>query len=146
MNLDGKVVGINTAVAAGASGLGFAIPLSQKEIDYLLGSIQKYGTIKRPYLGVRYVSLDENLARANHSPADAGALISDGGVIAGSPAEKAGLKPGDVIIEIAGKQLKNTVTLRDALVGRYPGETVTLRVLKKETGTIESVRILLGEI
>lgn len=88
VNLDGQVIGINTAVASGANGLGFAIPLSQKEVDFLLASLKKFNAIKRPFLGIKYISLDKNIAVSNHISVESGDLITPEGIVPGSPAEK----------------------------------------------------------
>ncbi len=147
VNLDGKVVGINTAIAAGANGLGFAIPLSEKEVDYMLRSIEKYKTIKRPFIGIRYSSLDANIAKANNLKSEYGDYINlKDWVVAWSPAEKAGLKSGDIILEVEGKKLSSGYSIRDVLVGKMPGDSVKLSVLRAENGEKEEIKITLWEI
>lgn len=107
MNLDGKVIGINTAIASNATGLGFAIPLSEKEVRYLIDSVQKNGAIKRAFVGVRTVSLTPDAAKSLNLSITAGDLIvnSPDAIVPKSPAEKAGLAIGDIITEAAGTPL-----------------------------------------
>lgn len=145
VNLDGKVVGINTAVAAWANGLGFAIPLSSKDIKYILTSLTKYNTIKRPFLGVQYSPIDKNVAKTNNLASDSWDVIIPNGIVAGSPAEKAGLKSGDIIKEVDGKTLKDWVDLRDALSDKFPGDTIKLKILSG-SGSEKSLELQLGSI
>lgn len=114
MNLDGEVVGINTAIASNASGLGFAIPLSEKEVQYLIKSVQKNGIIKRAFIGIRTTSLTPDIAKSlNNSTITSGDLIvnTSDAIIADSPASRAGLESGDIITEAAGTPLSNGITL-----------------------------------
>lgn len=107
MNLDGKVIGINTAIASNATGLGFAIPLSEKEVQYLISSVEKNGVIKRAFIGVRTLSLTSDIAKNEGLEITVGDLIVDSpdAIIPNSPAEKSGLESGDVITEAAGVSL-----------------------------------------
>ena len=107
MNLDGKVIGINTAIASNATGLGFAIPLSEKEVKYLIDSVEKNGTIKRAFVGVRTTSLTPDIAKSMNIKITAGDLIvnSSDAIVTNSPAAKAGLESGDIITEAAGTTL-----------------------------------------
>lgn len=107
VNLDGKVIGINTAIASNATGLGFAIPLSEKEVQYLINSVVKTGVIKRAFIGVRTTSLTPEIAKSLGISVTSGDLIVDSpdAIVAKSPAEKAGLTSGDVITEAAGAPL-----------------------------------------
>lgn len=107
VNLDGKVIGINTAIASNSTGLGFAIPLSEKEVRYLIDSVEKHGTIKRAFVGVRTISLNPDISKSMGLTIATGDLIVDspGAIVAKSPAEKAGLMSGDIITEAAGTAL-----------------------------------------
>lgn len=147
VNLDGKVIGINTAIAANATGLGFAIPLSKGEVDHLVFSASKYGKIKRAFVGVRYAPITSDIARADKLPVDHGDLIRSetGSIVPGSPAEQAGLESGDIILEANGTILANGISLRDALKDRFPGDKITLKVWKKKTGKEAVVELVLGE-
>lgn len=104
ISLDGKVIGINTAVNAQAQGIGFAIPInSVKEVlDELITS----GSITRPYIGVALQDMTKDLAEYFKLDEVKGAIIAD--VVTGSPAEKAGLQRGDVILKINDQDIKNS--------------------------------------
>lgn len=107
VNLDGKVIGINTAIASNANGLGFAIPLSGKEVKYLIDSVQKSGVIKRAFVGVRTAPLTPEVAKSLNLSITSGDLIANSpdAIVPKSPAEKAGLTSGDIITEAAGTAL-----------------------------------------
>ncbi|MFZ4462129.1 MAG: S1C family serine protease [Patescibacteria group bacterium] len=150
VNLAGQVIGINTAVTAGANGIGFAIPLSAKIVDSLKRSVEKYGVIKRPFVGVRYTLLTPDLTKALKLNMDHGALLNTSGtdqaVIPNSPAAKAGLESGDIILEAEGNLLSVSYGLKEALSQKLPGETITLKVWKKKTEKTEVVKLTLGEL
>jgi serine protease Do len=146
VNLDGQVVGINTAVAGqGAQNIGFAIPIN--EAKPLIASVKTSGRIVRAYLGVHYVALDSQTAQANNLPVSDGAWIQaqddqTPGVVAGSPAEKAGLKEGDIIVKVAGQSVDSTNSLQ-SLVGKHqPGDKVTLTI--NRAGKTQTVDVTLG--
>ena len=147
VNLDAKVIGINTAIASNATGLGFAIPLSEKEVRYLVDSVEKNGVIKRAFIGIRTVSLTQNIAKNMNIDITSGDLIvnSSDAVIANSPASKAGLESGDIIIEAAGISIENNVTIRDIIKDKVPGDEIILKVWKKKSEKIEIVKLLLEE-
>ncbi len=121
--LDGRVVGINTAVTQGANGIGFAIPISERLAGHVVDSVVKYGEIKRAYVGVKY-------APFSGSGGVSGIVIAEDGVMPGSPAEKAGLKGGDVLTEADGIPLSARYGLREAVAEKFPGEIVRLKVLR----------------
>ena len=147
MNLDGKVIGINTAIASNATGLGFAIPLSEKEVIYLINSVEKNGTIKRSFVGVRTTSLTSDMAKSLNLGVTSGDFIVDSpdAIVPNSPAEKAGLSNGDIITEAAGTPLENGTTLRDVIKDKVPGDEITLKVWKEKNGKIEVVKLVLEE-
>lgn len=135
VNLEGQVVGINTAVSERGNGLGFAIPIAvgKKAID----DIVAYGHIVRPWLGIRYVMLDEAVAVEHGFPkAQRGAYIptkeesGNTGVVKGSPAEKAGLQEGDIIIRVNDQLLGEDDNLATILNGFKPGSQIRLEVLR----------------
>ena len=134
VNLDGQVVGINTAVAGqGAQNIGFAIPIN--EAKPLIASVRSAGRIVRPYLGVRYIALDKQAATENNLSVSSGAWVqaaddSNPGVVAGSPAEKAGIKEGDIITKVGNDAVNATNSLQ-SLVGKHKvGDKVTVTVLR----------------
>lgn len=104
VNLRGEVIGINAAVVFGAQNIGFAIPINKARRD--LGELKKYGRIRMPFLGVRYVMINPMLQKRFRLPTGEGALVlreglpNRGAIIAGSAAEKAGMEEGDIILEM----------------------------------------------
>lgn len=130
VNADGKVIGVNTAVAGdGAENIGFAIPIN--DIKGLLESVLDTGKLQRPYIGVRYIQLDRKTAeKLGLKLSQEGAYILSGdnspAIIDGSPAEKAGLKEKDIIIKINNQDINQNNPL-SSVVGRYRvGDTVTV--------------------
>ncbi len=132
LNLAGEVIGINTAIASGAQNIGFSIPVNQ--IKRAIISFQKDGEIIIPYLGVRYLSLNQALAETEELSVSSGALIrgSDDGpaVMPDSPADKAGVRAEDVILNVGGQRIDDTHSL-SSLIQRYNvGEEVVLGILR----------------
>ncbi len=131
IDLFGRVVGINTAVEAAGSAIGFAIPIN--DARPVIKSVKERGRIVRPYLGVRYRMLTPLLARDNNLPRTSGAWITAGesslpAVVPGSPAAKAGIQAGDIIFEINAIKIKGIHTLL-SIVGRYqPGDRIGLKI------------------
>jgi serine protease Do len=133
VDMSGKAVGINVAVVFGAQSIGFAIPAQAALRD--LKEIKTHGRVRRPYLGIRYVILDENLKARKNLPVDYGALITKEGpeaegIIAGSPAEKAGLRERDIILECNGKTIDANYTVDDVLEAFAVGDALNLRLLR----------------
>lgn len=131
MTLDGRVVGINTATIAGADGIGFAIPINAARRD--LDDLHRYGRIRRPLLGVRYLTIDDTLNDKMHLGVSAGALVIHEGpernaVIPGSPAEKSGLKEWDIILTYNGKNITTDQSLQDYLGESEAGDKVVFTV------------------
>jgi len=118
VNMDGEVIGVNTAMVMGAQNIGFAIPINLAK--RMLEEVQKFGKIKRPYLGLRYFILNEAISKQNNIPVNHGALIvrerlGEPAVAKDSPADKAGLKEFDVLLECDGEQITDANTLGDIL-------------------------------
>lgn len=131
LNLEGKVIGVNTAVDHGAHGLGFAIPVS--EIRKVLSSYLTYGSIARPRLGVRYIAITPDLVEAEDLSRDEGALVVQGefgetAVVFGSPADEAGLQAGDIIFEVDGIALEGRLNLSRTIQEKTVGDRVMLKV------------------
>jgi len=134
-NLKGQVIGINTAVAGGAESIGFAIPINvvKKAID----SIKKTGKIERPMIGVRYVQITKEIAKANNLPVDHGAWvlkgnnISDVAVVPGSPADKAGIVENDIIVKINNEEITEEKSLSSILQHYNVGDEVELTISRK---------------
>ena len=141
VNLRGEIVGINTAIATrtgGYQGIGFAIPadIAQNVVEQLI----EKGKVSRGYLGVRYRPITESLARALKVSPGAAEVVS---VEEDSPADKAGLKEGDIIVAVDGKTLKTADDLAILIANRKPGEKVTLEILRD--GKRKTVEVTLGE-
>ncbi len=146
VNMEGKVIGINTAMIAGAQNIGFAIPINYAKRN--LEEVMKHGKIKKPFLGVRYFLLNKEIARANKLPVDYGALIvreslGEKAVIKDSPADKAGLKEYDIILECDGKKINEDNPLAEVLKHHKIGDEVTLKVLRDDIEI--NLRLKLGE-
>jgi len=133
VNTSGEVIGINTAIAGNAQGIGFAIPIGN--IGGLIKTVLSTGKFEQPYLGVRYLPLTNDTASQLDLKVTRGAYIlpedKTGGqpsIIDGSPADKAGLKPGDIIVAVNGKNVNERNSLTALLDQHQVGDTVTLKV------------------
>lgn len=130
VDMNGDVIGINTAVAGNANNIGFAIPIN--DVKGLIDSVLGTGKLEQPYLGVRYVSLTPDLAYQYNLDVSQGAYIvpsSDGSsIVAGSPADKAGLKEKDVITKVNNVTLDDKNGLTSVLSQFKVGDKVTLTV------------------
>ncbi|MBI2591375.1 MAG: trypsin-like peptidase domain-containing protein [Candidatus Brennerbacteria bacterium] len=132
---NGYVIGINTAIIFGAQNIGFAIPVNAAKRD--LADLKKYGRIRRPLLGLRYIILDEDSKEKNKLPVGYGALIAaemhhHDGVVPDSPADKAGIKEKDIILECNGEKITKEKTIQDFLENMTVGEIMNLKVLRKK--------------
>jgi serine protease Do len=147
LNVDGQVVGMNTAIAQNAQGIGFAIPIDQAKTD--ISAYNAKGKITKPELGVSYEIIDSQYLASNpKTPYSYGAIITTGGssgsaVISGSPADKAGLQSGDIILEVNGTQVDDTNTLTDLIQQHNVGDTITLQVY--ESGSVKNVSVTLSQ-
>ncbi len=133
VNINSEVIGINTATAGGqAQNIGFAIPIN--DVQGLIKSVLQKGKLVRPYLGVRYISLTDDLAVQLSLSVKRGAYIAPGGsqpsIIAGSPAEKAGLKEKDIITKIDNTAIDENHSLTAALSGKGVGDQVTITIVR----------------
>jgi len=133
VSLEGKAIGINTAVVYGAQGISFAIPINAAERD--LKDIQKYGRIRRPLLGIRYIMVDDSLKEKMNLSVNFGAMIiretpHDPGVSPGSPAEKAGLQEKDIILEFNEKKLDCDHPIADFLEDMNVGDEARFLVFR----------------
>lgn len=144
VNIEGQVIGVNTAMAgSGAQNIGFAIPINAVKTD--ISSVKDKGTIVRPYLGVRYVMITEAFAKRNNLPMSEGALLRGDtqtlAVVPDSPAAKAGLREGDIITKLAGKDVNANNTLQSVLASQKVGDTVAVEFYRD--GKTQSVQVTL---
>jgi S1-C subfamily serine protease len=138
LDIAGNVIGVNVARAQGGENVGFAIPINN--VKLIVESVLENGKILRPYLGIRYISITPELARTNDLSANSGVLISGdsqaNAVVKNSPADKAGLADGDIILSIDGKEINTDNKLPTLLLKYRSGDKVKLKVLR-ETKEVE---------
>ncbi len=148
VNIHGQVVGINTAILSGNSGpggeggsvgIGFAIPSNMAK--HIMEDLIKTGKVTRGYLGVQIRGLDDGLAKQFKVPDTAGALAED--LTPGGPAEKAGLKTGDVIRKLNGNTIEDANQLTAMVTNLTPGTVATLDILRD--GQPITIKVTLGE-
>lgn len=146
VNLNGQVIGINTAVAGNAENIGFAIPIN--DIKGSVEQVSKTGKLTRPYLGVRYVQLTGDIAKEFKIDTSNGALIvpvldpASPSVLPDSPAAKAGLRPNDVIVAVNGTKIDQSHSLTALLSRQQPGDKIKLTILRD--GKTAQVAVTLG--
>lgn len=147
LTLDGRVIGINTAIAQGAQGIGFALPVNLLKKD--LASINERGVIAYPYIGIRYVTITPEVVELKELSVENGALIEGGdgtpGVVPNSPANTAGLMEGDIILRVDENQINPQNPLATVIQRYHAGDTVKLTVLRT-TGEQIELSITLGEL
>jgi serine protease Do len=143
-DLDGNVIGINTAIlnpsgAGGNVGIGFAIPV--KMAKSVMHQLVASGKVTRGYLGLLPQDIDDALAKALKLKDTRGSLVGD--VTAGGPADKAGIKRGDVITAINGTDVESSTQLRNMIAEAEPGKKATVQLLRD--GKTIDVDVVLGE-
>jgi len=146
VNMKGKVIGINTAMIMGAQNIGFAIPINSAKKD--LEQVKKYGRIKVPFLGVRYILITKEMAKKNKLSADYGVLIireslGESPIVKGSAADKAGLKEFDIILQANGEKITPKNSLSDILQKCKISQEIELKVLREKKEMI--IKIILEE-
>jgi len=132
LNLKGEVIGINVATASGAQNIGFAIPINmaKKSIE----SVKISGKISVPYIGVRYIIVDDQVASENNLPFNYGAWIKGNGetaVLSGAPADNAGVKEGDLILEVGGEKINENNSLASLVRKHEVGERVGIKISRE---------------
>lgn len=135
VNINGQVIGINTAVAAGdAQNIGFAIPIN--DVKGLIDGVKESGKLQRPYLGVVYVSLTDDIAKQYKLAASRGAyvppasVLGEDTVVNGSPADKAGIKEGDIITKVGNTPVDGRNSLTSVLGRHRVGDKVSLTIIR----------------
>jgi Do/DeqQ family serine protease len=140
VNVRGEVVGVNTAIVSRTgqySGIGFAVPINiaKNVADQLI----EKGKVERGYLGIFMQDVDQNIAKHFKLKKPQGVIVTD--VVKGSPAEKAGIKSGDLVLEIDGREVKNSIQLRAYVQSKKPGDKVKLKVLRDGKEMVISVNL-----
>ena len=148
LDIEGKVIGVNVAIAQGAQNVGFALPINQAK--RVIEQAKSGKKIAIPFLGVRYVIVNSSVQKEAQLPFDYGALVLRGNkltelaVVPGSPADKAGIVENDIILEVEGEKLDQDNQLGD-IISRYNvGDEITLKVWHK--GEIKTVKVTLQEL
>jgi serine protease Do len=141
-DLDGRIVGINTAITSlsgGSIGIGFAIPINmaRKVMDELVAK----GQVVRGYMGVTLQPIDETMAQALKLKGTDGALVGD--VVPDGPADKAGIKRGDVVVAVNGKPVRDNTQVRNLVAEGDPGKPISLELLRN--GARLEKTVTLGE-
>jgi S1-C subfamily serine protease len=146
LDASSSVVGINTAIAQNSTGIGFSIPinLAKPLMQQALAGKQ----LERPYIGIRYEDIDTQLAKQDNLPVKVGALVSreadqngNPPITAGSPAEKAGIQPGDIITALGSTKIDTEHPLDAVLAQSAPGDTVELHILRDGQDVTVSVTL-----
>jgi serine protease Do len=133
VDMQGQVVGINTAMIMGAQNIGFAIPINYAKKD--LEEVKKFGKIVVPFLGIKYVLISKEMAKANKLSVENGALVvreilGESPVIKGSAADKAGVKEFDIILACNGENITPENPLAHALQKCKIGQETEMKVLR----------------
>jgi serine protease Do len=139
INTRGEVIGINAAVSEEGNNIGFAVPINQAR--EVLDSLRTNGRVARGYIGVSLRDVDADLQRALRLGRPRGALVED--LTPGAPAERAGLRPYDLIVSVDAVEVPTTETLIRTVSARSPGSTVLLGFVRD--GREQSVRVKLAE-
>ncbi|RME29173.1 MAG: DegQ family serine endoprotease, partial [Candidatus Zixiibacteriota bacterium] len=143
VDLDGKLVGLNAAIVSrsgGFQGIGFAVPVNMAM--RVMNSLITTGKVERGWLGVTIQDVNEKIAQAMGLEETRGALVGD--VLPDSPADKAGVKSGDLIVAVDGHKIESSGQLRSQIASTAPGTTVVLSVIRD--GSPMDIRVKLGEL
>lgn len=131
LDITGRAIGINSAVASGAENIGFAIPINAAK--KAVNDVKTFGKIRYPFLGVRYLLINGAVKESKKLSVDYGALVSGtngDAVVANSPAAKAGIKDRDIILEIDGIKIDQNNTLADQIASKKIGDKIKLKILR----------------
>lgn len=146
LNLRGEIIGINTAIVSGAQGISFAIPVNRAK--KMLRDLNTTGKIEIPFLGVRYVVVNEDVQKKFNLPFDYGAYIYSGDkqspIISGSPAEKSGLKTKDIILEADGQKINLQNSLAQIVANKNIGDKLALKIWRQ--GKILAIGVVLASL
>lgn len=135
VNLDGQVIGMNTALASDSQSIGFAIPID--DLSGLIDGVKSTGKLQQPYLGVVYVPITSDVQTQYSLSESQGAYVptsdqasGEDTVISGGPADKGGVKPGDIITKVDGTAINQNTSLTSLLDKHKVGDTVTLTIVR----------------
>ena len=134
VNMNGQVIGINTAIAGNAQNIGFSIPIN--DVKGLISQVVSTGKFKLPYLGIRYIPLTADVANEYNLSTSNGAFIAPSSdptqpsIIAGGPADKAGLQVNDIITAVNGVSINQSHDLTGLLDQYKPGDNITLTIVR----------------
>jgi S1-C subfamily serine protease len=131
IDVEGKVVAINTAIIPFAQGIGFAIPINAAKA--CMNDILRHGSVRRPWLGITGFTITRDVAAQYRLPIESGVVVA--GVESDSPSEKAGIKKDDIIIGMNGKRIETIEELQDMLREKQPGEKAELTILRDSRQT-----------
>ena len=135
VDFEGKAIGINSAIVFGAQNIGFAIPINSAK--KALADIKKYGHIRAPFLGLRYILIDAVLKMRHNLPVDYGAMVvpeatpGDYGVLPDGPADKAGILEHDIILEVDNQKITKELPLSDLIQKHEVGDKLDLKILRR---------------
>jgi serine protease Do len=138
INMKGEVVGINTMIIAGGQGIGFAIPVDQAK--GIIAQLETNGQVTRGWLGVTIQDVNEDLANYYGLKGKSGALVDN--VVPGDPADRAGIKPKDIITAVNGKAITNSHDLTNLAASLQVGDTASVTVLRN--GKPETLEVKIG--
>lgn len=147
IDINGDAIGVNVAMAQGAENIGFAIPVNQ--VKKMIDEVKTKGKISVPFLGVRYILINEAIKEVNNLPYDYGALvikgerITDLAVVPGSPADKAGIVENDIILEMSGEKISDKNPLGDYIAKYNVGDEASLKIWRK--GEEKEIKVKLEE-
>ena len=137
INMDGEVVGINTAIVASGQGIGFAIPINLAKNVIL--QLKSAGQVTRGWLGVAIQDLSPEMAEYYGIESKKGVFVAD--VFKGDPADEAGIRPKDIILEVNGKNIESSRQLTAMIAGLEVGDTVGITVLRNDQKKLFTVEI-----
>lgn len=137
IDMKGKVVGINTAIVAGGHGIGFAIPINLAK--GIIKQLKKHGQVTRGWLGVAIQDLNEDLAKYYGVEGKKGVLVAE--VFPGDPADEAGIKPKDIIVEVNGKKVETGRDLTRIIANFGVGENIKIKLLRNNREKTVTVKI-----
>lgn len=146
VDIDGKAIGINSAVVFGAQNIGFAIPINAAK--KALADIKKYGRIRAPFLGLRYLLIDPVLKMRHNLPVDYGAMVvpeatpGDYGVLPSGPADKAGILEHDIILEADNKKITKDLPLSEIVQSHEVGDELKLKILRRDGKETDATVVL----